>query len=113
MRGQPFVTRAFDKYSLSTNYMPGTVPAAADPAEKEPHTFPDFLVLQSSERRHVVNKSTNTHKQTRHAHTVRSALKEIAGGYVTKGAGGGLVGGSLRSEGQGEAGHGQWVVGLE
>lgn len=89
MRGQPFIIHAFDKYSLSTNYMPGTMPAAADPAENQPHTFPDLLVLQSSEKRHGVNKSTNTHTQTRHARTVRSALKEIVGGSVTKGQGGG------------------------
>lgn len=40
--------------------MPGTVPDAAEPAENAPHTVPDFLVLQSSERRHGVSKSTNT-----------------------------------------------------
>lgn len=90
-RGQLFMAHAFNKYSLSTNFMPGSVPAAADPAENEPHTFPDFLVLQSRKRRHGVNKSTNTHKQTRQAHTVRSALKEIVG-YVTKGQEGGSWG---------------------
>lgn len=111
MKGQLFTIHALDKYSLSTNYMPGTMPAAADPAENEPHTFPNFLVLQSSERRHGINKSTNTHKQTRHAHTVRGALKEIVGGNVTEGPGGGQLGGSLRPEGRDGAGHSQWAVG--
>lgn len=59
-RGQPFLIHAFNDYSLSTNYMPGTGPDAAEPAENGPYTVPDFLVLQSSERE-TRGKQVNKH----------------------------------------------------
>lgn len=46
----PFLLRAFNRYSLSTNYAQGTVWAAADPAGNKPHSVPGLLVSQSNER---------------------------------------------------------------